>query len=96
MRADYDSQANSVSIELATSESAERADQVHSCAIVALHDGKPVELQLLYPDLGLDEPLRAAAERYELDFEALLAAATAALAAPDRVVTLDVALSSAV
>lgn len=96
MRADYDSQANSVSVEFAASESAERADQVHSRAIVALHDGKPVELQLLYPDLGLDEPLRAAAERYELDFEALLAAVTAALAAPDRVVTLDVALSSAV
>jgi hypothetical protein len=96
MRADYDSEANSISIDLCTAGSAERADQVHSCAIVALKDGKPVELQLLYPDLGLDEPLRAAAERYELDFEALLAAATAALAAPDRIVTLDVAAGSAV
>ena len=95
MRADYDSEANAISIELCSAESAERADQVHSCAIVALQDGQPVELQLLYPDLGLDEPLRAAADRYELDFEALSAAATAALAAPDRVVTLDVAIRSA-
>jgi hypothetical protein len=95
MRADYDSKANAISIELVAVDSAERADQVHRRAIVALQDGRPVELQLLYPDLGLDEPLRAAAGRYGLDSEALIAAATAAVAAPDRVVTLDVAVRSA-
>ena len=62
---------------------------------MALHDGRPVELQLLYPDLGLDEPLRAVADRYKLDLESLIAAALAALAAPDRFVTVDVALHSA-
>jgi hypothetical protein len=95
MRADYDSKANAISIELVAVDSAERADQVHKRAIVALQNGLPVELQLLYPDLGLDEPLRAAAGRYGLDSEALIAAATAAIAAPDRVVTLDVAVRSA-
>jgi hypothetical protein len=52
-------------------------------------------VQLLYPDLGVDEPLTAVANRYDLDAEALIAAARAALAAPDRVVTLDVAVRAA-
>ena len=91
MRADYDSKANAISIELAAGDSADRADQVHRRAIVALRDDQPVELQLLYPDLDLNEPLHAVADRYALDPEILAAAATAALAAPDRVVTLDVA-----
>ena len=95
MHADYDSKANAISIALVRAGQAERADQVHSRAIAALCDGRPVELQLLYPDLGVDEPLRAAAERYDLDAEALIAAAQAALAAPDRSVTLDVAVRSA-
>lgn len=94
MRADYDSQANAISITLSKQERAERADQVHSRAIVALHDGRPVEVQLLNPDLGIDEPLGAAAGAYSLDREALVAAVQAALAAPDRSVTLDVAVRS--
>lgn len=91
MRADYDSKANSISIELVSARSAERSDQVHRRAIVALRNSQPVELQLLYPDLGLEEPLRIAAERYELDAEALIATAKAALSAPDRSVRVDVA-----
>ena len=71
---------------------AEKADEVHSRAIVALAGGKPVEVQLLYPDLGISEPLAAVADRYELDLEALHAAARSALAAPDRVVVLEVAV----
>jgi hypothetical protein len=54
---------------------------VHERAVVALHGGQPVELQLLYPDLGIDEPLRAIAGRYRLDVEALLAAALIGLIA---------------
>jgi hypothetical protein len=92
MRADYDSKANAISIELEAVDSADRADQVHRRVIVALRENRPVELQLLYPDLGVDEPLRIAAERYGLDPEALIAASTAALAAPDRCVTVDVAI----
>lgn len=90
MRADYDSKANAISITLAPAEHAERADQVHERAIVALHDGHPVELQLLYPDLGVEEPIAAVAGRYDLDGGALEAAARSALAVPDRVVVLDV------
>lgn len=95
MRADYDSEANAISIRLAPESGALRADQVHPRAVVAASGDRPIELQLLYPDLGVDEPLRAAAEHYALDLEALIAAAAAALAAPNRSVTLDVALPSA-
>jgi hypothetical protein len=90
MRADYDSKANAISIKLVDVDHADRADQVHDRAIVALHDGNAVELQLLYPDLGVEEPIAAAADRYSLDRGALEAAAHSALAVPDRVVVLDV------
>jgi hypothetical protein len=66
--------------------------QTHPRAVVALRGGEPIELQVLYPDLGVDEPLRAVASHYGLDSEALTAAASAALAAPDRTVTVDVAV----
>lgn len=94
MKADYDSKANAISIEIEQGQNAERADQVHPRAVAALRGDQPIELQLLYPDLGIDEPLRTVAERYGLDLEALVAAATAALAAPDRRVTVDVAVRS--
>jgi hypothetical protein len=42
-----------------------------------------------------DEPLCLAAERYALDLEALSAAAQAALAAPNRSVTVEIAVRSA-
>ncbi len=92
MRVDYDSAANAISIAISDTSHAEKADEVHSRAIVALAGGKPVEVQLLYPDLGISEPLAAVADRYELDLEALHAAARSALAAPDRVVVLEVAV----
>lgn len=91
MRADYDSAANAISIVIGDALQVQRSDEVHSRAIVALADHKPVEVQLLYPDLGIGEPLAAVADRYELDLEALRAAAESALAAPDRVVSLEVA-----
>jgi hypothetical protein len=91
MHADYDSNANAVSLSLGLAGPAQQADQVHPRAIVALRDGHPIEVQLLYPELGIDEPLRTIAERYKLDAEALIAAAHAAVAAPDRAVMLDIA-----
>lgn len=66
-------------------------DEVHRRGIVALANGKPVEVQILYPDMGIGEPLAAACARDGLDLEALTAAAQSALAAPDRVVSLEVA-----
>ena len=90
MRADYDSTANALSIAIIDAAHADKSDEIHSRAIVALVNGKPVEVQLLYPDMGVDEPLAAVADRYGLDLEALHAAAQSALAAPDRVVVLEV------
>jgi hypothetical protein len=94
MRAQYDSDANAISIELIGAEKADRADQVHERAVVAVRGGQAIELQLLYPDLGLAEPLAAVVARHPLDREALAAAATT-LAAPDRSVSMDVASRSA-
>lgn len=94
MRADYDSKANAISIALSGDSRAERADAVHPRAIVGLRDHRPIELQLLYPDLGIDEPLGAVIQTYGLDEEALVAAIKAALAAPDRSITLDMAVRS--
>lgn len=91
MQADYDSTANAISIVIVDGRSADRSDEVHARAIVALANGDPVEVQLLYPDLGLDEPLAAVAARYALDPEVLHAASQSALAAPDRVVSVEVA-----
>jgi len=94
MRADYDSSANAISIAIGDTPHAEGSDEVHPRAIVALAAGKPVEVQLLYPDMGTAEPLAAVACRYELDLEALQAAAQSALAAPDRVVSVELAARS--
>jgi hypothetical protein len=91
VRADYDSTANAISIAITDAPHADASDEVHSRATVALAGRKPVEVQLLYPDMGISEPLAAVANRYHLDLEALHAAAQSALAAPDRVVSLEVA-----
>lgn len=91
MRADYDSAANAISIAITDAPLADGSAEVHSRAIVALAGGKPVEVQLLYPDTGISEPLAAVADRYDLDVEALHAAAQSAFAAPDRVVSVEVA-----
>jgi hypothetical protein len=91
VQAEYDSTANAISIVITDVPHADKSDEVHQRAIVALANGKPVEVQLLYPDLGIDEPLAAASARHGLDLEALAAAAQSALAAPDRVVKLEVA-----
>jgi hypothetical protein len=95
MHADYDSEANAILITLSRDVAAVRADEVHPRGIVALDGERPVGLQLLYPDLGVDEPVTAIVRAYGLDQEALLAATHAALAAPDRSVMLDVAVRSA-
>jgi hypothetical protein len=95
VQADYDSTANAISITIADAQHADHSDEIHPRAIVALLDERPVEMQLLYPDLGISEPLAAIADRYGLDYQALAAAAQSALAAPDRVISLQVAARSA-
>lgn len=86
MRADYDSSANAISIAI-TEPTADRSDEVHARAIVALADGRPVECSCFTREMGVSEPLAAVAGRYGLDREA---AAHSALAAPGRLVSLEV------
>lgn len=92
MKAAYDSEANALSIDLVDADRWAYSDEVQPRVNVAIADGRPVNVELLYPDMGLEEPLQAAAGQYGLDTEALIAAARAAIAAPDRVVTVEVAL----
>jgi hypothetical protein len=97
MRAEYDSEANALAIELVAVDDERlpaRGNSVHERANVAVVDGEPVDVELLYPDLGIEGPLEAAADKYGLDLEALIAAARSALAAPDRSVVLDIGLRS--
>ena len=90
MKADYDSEADALLITLIKgrrSDDAESFDAEEFCN-VALSNGRVMSVELLYPADNL-KLLRAAAERFDLDGEGLLAAARAALAAPDREVTID-------
>ncbi|HEX6456104.1 MAG TPA: hypothetical protein VF009_06245 [Solirubrobacterales bacterium] len=90
MKADYDSEANALSIDLVQVDRWDDGDSVdedEQCN-VAFSQGRVVNVELLSPAKNL-ELLNAAAERFELDAEGLLAAAKAALAAPDRSVTLE-------
>lgn len=95
MRADYDSEADALSIELKRVERFDRQEQIDEdyCNVGIVAD-RAVDVELLYPARHL-ELLEVAADRFGLDKAALAAAAQAALAAPDRVVTLDVAVSAA-
>jgi uncharacterized protein YuzE len=91
MKADYDSQANALLINLLDDgvrcDDDASVDKDEHCNI-ALSKERVASVELLYPgdNLGL---LAVAAERFELDAEGLLAAARAALAAPNREVTID-------
>lgn len=90
MRADYDSEADALSIELRQFQYYDRQDEVDDdYCTVGFAGGGPVSVALLSPANHLDL-LDVVAERYDLDGAALLAAAQAALAAPDRVVKLEV------
>ncbi len=90
MRADYDSEADALDIELVRFEHFERQESVHDTYCqVGFASGKPASVELLTPAEHLDL-LAVVAKRYGLDGAALLAAAQAALAAPDRVVELNV------
>lgn len=91
MRADYDSEGKTLQIELEQVERLQSSDDsVHPRAIVNLADGRPVLVEILGASAGAEEPLGAIAAAYGLDEEALLAAARSALAAPDRVVEVEV------
>lgn len=93
MRADYDSEADALSIELQIVDRWEGADEpIHDdYCHVALAGGEPANIEVLYLREHPEhlELLDKAAERYGLDAEMLQAVAAAALTAPDRVATLE-------
>ena len=96
MQADYDSEGDTIQIELQPGRRLGHAEDVENGAvIVSVHDGRPAMVDVIGTNSGFEDALRVAAVRYGLDAEALIAAAQAALAAPDRTVTLDVAVRAA-
>ena len=92
MKADYDSQGDTIQIELAEFRRPAYGEDVENGAvIVSVHDDLPVAIDVIGTrNHDFEKPLRTAAETYELDAEALIAIARAAIAAPDRPVRLDV------
>ena len=90
MKADYDSEANALSIDFFEPDRVDRVEKVGgSACLVWLRDGRPFSVEVLNPGEHLDR-LDMAARRFGLNPTALSAAAHAALAAPDHVVTIDV------
>jgi hypothetical protein len=95
MKADYDSKSDALSIDLIEADRWDGGVDVDGlyCHITLASD-RPVNVELLNPRDHL-ELLAVAAEQYGLDGDALTAAAQAALAAPDRPVTLEVGVRTA-
>jgi len=92
MKADYDSEGDTIQIELEPAKQLGYGEDVENGAVVvSVHEDRPVMIDVIGPRKhDFETPLRTAAERYGLDAEALIGIARAALAAPDRPVQLDV------
>jgi hypothetical protein len=90
MRAEYDSQADALSIDLVEVDRWDGDEGVDEdyCTVSFAND-RPVNVELIAPREHL-HLLARAAEQFGLDGQALAAAARSALAAPDRPVVLDV------
>lgn len=92
MKADYESRADTIQIELEKVRQLGYGEDVENGAVVvSIYEGRPVMVDVIGTRRhDFEKPLRAAAERYQLDAEALIAISRAALAAPDRPVELGV------
>ncbi|HEX4731169.1 MAG TPA: hypothetical protein VH299_07855 [Solirubrobacterales bacterium] len=92
MKVDYDSEGRTLLFEFGDFREFEGSDYVEELAggscIVWFHDDRPESIQLLGAD-GDIAPLDEVAERFELDADGLRVAARAALAAPDREITIE-------
>jgi len=98
MKVDYESGCDTVQITL--EEQVGRlsggSDVIAGGAVIVSYSkNRPAMIDVIGTQNGFEEPLRIAAERNDLDAEALLAAVRAALAAPDRLVELDVGVRAA-
>jgi hypothetical protein len=90
LRAEYDSNSNTLAIDLEDSATADFGDDSVAGAVVHVHAGRAVGIDVVRPSENLHATLMAVAARHALDAEVLDAAAQSALAAPDRIVVLDV------
>ncbi len=96
MGADHDSKGDTIQIDLEPVDRVDYGDDgVDDWLVVSSCDGRPVRIDVIGTSGDLAESLRAAARRYSLGAEALIAAARAALAAPDREVVVDVGVRAA-
>jgi len=94
MKADFDSKANALLIDLLGAGRCDDAVEIDDTYChVALWKGQVATIELLNPADHLDL-LERAGDRLELDSGALIAAARAALAAPDRAVTVSARLAA--
>jgi uncharacterized protein YuzE len=96
MKADYDSEADAISIDLCPSKRFDEQQQVDDdyYCVVSFEKGRLVNVELLSPAEHI-ELLEVAAERYDLDGTAIVATTHAALAAPDRIVELNLGAAQA-
>lgn len=93
MKADFDSEANALWIDLTGARRVSWAEEIsYRCNVVMDLSDRPAGVEVLYLDKPYDDLLRTAAERFDLDAEALIAIARAAVAAPDREVTLELGI----
>lgn len=89
MKADYDSEANTLSIDLLDADRWDDGGEFdETYCTIAFSKGQVANVGLLCPSENI-HLLEAVAERYHLDAGELVAAARAALAAPDRTVTVS-------
>jgi hypothetical protein len=96
MRADYDSEGDTIQIDLEAVGPLDYGDdEIDDRIVVGIRNEKPVRIDVIGTCDDVDGPLRAAASAYGLDAGALIAAAQAALAVPDREVVLDVGVRAA-
>ena len=92
MKVDYESQADTLQIDLVEVDHADSRDTSIPLAVVAIAGEEPIGVDLREVSThGSDAPLRAVAEKYGLDANALVAAGRVAYEAPDRTITLDFA-----
>lgn len=93
MKADYESRADTIQITLGDEgrRLSGGSDVIENGrVIVSFSEKRPAIIDVIGTSNGFEEGLRVAAQRNELDAEALIAISRAALAAPDRPVRLDV------
>jgi hypothetical protein len=94
VKADFDSQANALAIELVDVDRWDDGDGFdEDYCNLGFSKGRLVYIGLLHPNDNL-HLLKAVSKSYELDAEELIALAKAALAAPDHAVTVSERLAS--